>query len=150
MRDAGNVKEIWRSVHSSIVRTAIVKARGAGENSRTMANKDVVLVILAAGKGTRLKSSLAKVLHPAGGRSLVELRLVSGRKHQIRVQLANLGCPVLGDRRYGKRSYAVDRLALHACQLRLAHPLTGQPLRLRSPGSEQRRHDQDAIFFSST
>src|SRR5215813_6061126 len=37
-----------------------------------MANKDVVIVILAAGKGTRLKSSLAKVLHPAGGRSLVE------------------------------------------------------------------------------
>ena len=44
----------------------------AGENSRTMANKDVVMVILAAGKGTRLKSALAKVLHPAGGRSLVE------------------------------------------------------------------------------
>ena len=37
-----------------------------------MPNKDVVIVILAAGKGTRLKSSLAKVLHPAGGRSLVE------------------------------------------------------------------------------
>jgi bifunctional UDP-N-acetylglucosamine pyrophosphorylase/glucosamine-1-phosphate N-acetyltransferase len=37
-----------------------------------MPNKDVVMVILAAGKGTRLKSSLAKVLHPAGGRPLVE------------------------------------------------------------------------------
>jgi bifunctional UDP-N-acetylglucosamine pyrophosphorylase / glucosamine-1-phosphate N-acetyltransferase len=37
-----------------------------------MANQDVVIVILAAGKGTRLKSSLAKVLHPAGGRSLLE------------------------------------------------------------------------------
>src|SRR5258708_6900268 len=37
-----------------------------------MPNKDVVVVILAAGKGTRLKSSLAKVLHPAGGRPLVE------------------------------------------------------------------------------
>ncbi|HEY1424735.1 MAG TPA: bifunctional UDP-N-acetylglucosamine diphosphorylase/glucosamine-1-phosphate N-acetyltransferase GlmU [Candidatus Acidoferrum sp.] len=37
-----------------------------------MPNKDVVVVILAAGKGTRLKSSLAKVLHPAGGRSLIE------------------------------------------------------------------------------
>src|SRR5262245_4597615 len=37
-----------------------------------MSNKDVVIVILAAGKGTRLKSALAKVLHPAGGRPLVE------------------------------------------------------------------------------
>jgi bifunctional UDP-N-acetylglucosamine pyrophosphorylase/glucosamine-1-phosphate N-acetyltransferase len=50
----------------------IVKVRVAGENSRTMPNKDVVMVVLAAGKGTRLKSSLAKVLHPAGGRPLVE------------------------------------------------------------------------------
>jgi len=56
---------------------SIVKAARAGENSRTMANKDVVLVILAAGKGTRLKSSLAKVLHPAGGRSLVEQVVVA-------------------------------------------------------------------------
>jgi bifunctional UDP-N-acetylglucosamine pyrophosphorylase/glucosamine-1-phosphate N-acetyltransferase len=44
----------------------------AGENGRTMPNKDLVIVILAAGKGTRLKSSLAKVLHPAGGRPLIE------------------------------------------------------------------------------
>jgi bifunctional N-acetylglucosamine-1-phosphate-uridyltransferase/glucosamine-1-phosphate-acetyltransferase GlmU-like protein len=51
---------------------SIVKAARAGENSRIMPNKDVAIVVLAAGKGTRLKSSLAKVLHPAGGRSLVE------------------------------------------------------------------------------
>jgi bifunctional UDP-N-acetylglucosamine pyrophosphorylase/glucosamine-1-phosphate N-acetyltransferase len=42
-----------------------------------MPNKDVVIVVLAAGKGTRLKSSLAKVLHPAGGRSLVEQVVVA-------------------------------------------------------------------------
>src|SRR5712675_1245765 len=51
---------------------AIVKRAGRGENTRTMPNKDVVIVILAAGKGTRLKSSLAKVLHRAGGRALIE------------------------------------------------------------------------------
>src|SRR5260370_3977571 len=50
----------------------IVKATRAGENGRTMPNKDVVIVILAAGKGTRLRSSLAKVLHRAGGRRLIE------------------------------------------------------------------------------
>src|SRR5712672_4484926 len=51
---------------------AIVKRAGRGENTRAMPNKDVVIVILAAGRGTRLKSSLAKVLHPAGGRPLIE------------------------------------------------------------------------------
>jgi bifunctional UDP-N-acetylglucosamine pyrophosphorylase / glucosamine-1-phosphate N-acetyltransferase len=64
--------EFCCSVHGSIV-----KAAGARENSRTMRNKDVVIVVLAAGKGTRLKSSLAKVLHPAGGRSLVEQVVVA-------------------------------------------------------------------------
>ena len=69
---AETVKEFWSSVHGSIV-----KAARAGENSRTMPNKDVVVVILAAGKGTRLKSALAKVLHPAGGRSLVEQVIIA-------------------------------------------------------------------------
>jgi len=55
-----------------ILPAAIVKARWSGENSRTMRNNDVVLVILAAGKGTRLKSSITKVLHRAGGRTLIE------------------------------------------------------------------------------
>jgi bifunctional UDP-N-acetylglucosamine pyrophosphorylase / glucosamine-1-phosphate N-acetyltransferase len=50
----------------------IVKDRRAGENNQAMTNKDVAVVILAAGKGTRLKSGIAKVLHRAGGRPLVE------------------------------------------------------------------------------
>jgi bifunctional UDP-N-acetylglucosamine pyrophosphorylase / glucosamine-1-phosphate N-acetyltransferase len=50
----------------------IVKDTNPGENSASMANHDLAVVILAAGKGTRLKSSLAKVLHRAGGRALVE------------------------------------------------------------------------------
>jgi bifunctional UDP-N-acetylglucosamine pyrophosphorylase/glucosamine-1-phosphate N-acetyltransferase len=50
----------------------IVKDTSTGENSVPMANHDLAVVILAAGKGTRLKSSLAKVLHRAGGRSLIE------------------------------------------------------------------------------
>ena len=55
-------------------RRRIVKQRGARDNAFVMAknNKDVAILILAAGKGTRLKSSLAKVLHAAGGRPLVE------------------------------------------------------------------------------
>ncbi len=65
-------------------------------------------------------------------RTLVEVRLETGRKHQIRVHLASVGCPVVGDRRYGPRSSFASRLALHASGLTLAHPTTGQPLRLNS------------------
>jgi bifunctional UDP-N-acetylglucosamine pyrophosphorylase / glucosamine-1-phosphate N-acetyltransferase len=78
--------EFCRSVYDSIV-----KAARAGENSRTMANNDVVIVILAAGKGTRLKSSLAKVLHPAGGRSLVEHVLRSAESLKPKRSIAVIG-----------------------------------------------------------
>ena len=72
--------------------------------------------------------------------SLLELRLLTGRTHQIRVHLAHAGHPVLGDEKYGdfarNRALAKDgvkRLFLHAHKLGLAHPLTGERLALTSP-----------------
>ncbi len=81
---------------------------------------------------SRLAISQYRILKNAGNRSLVEVRLETGRKHQIRVHLASLGCCVIGDRRYGKKSDSHHRLALHAGGLLLAHPLTGQRLSLTS------------------
>jgi RluA family pseudouridine synthase len=69
----------------------------------------------------------------------VEARPRTGRKHQIRVQLAEAGLPILGDVLYGPRSgaprasLAAPRLMLHARRLRLTHPLTGTPLAIESP-----------------
>ena len=57
----------------------------------------------------------------------------TGRKHQIRVHMAELGCPVAGDRRYGTTANPCGRLALHAAELSLAHPSTGEPLTFTSP-----------------
>lgn len=64
------------------------------------------------------------------GASLVECRLGSGRLHQIRVHLAAIGCPVLGDREYGGPDVGSmsHRLALHAFLLGLPHPETGEGL----------------------
>jgi 23S rRNA pseudouridine1911/1915/1917 synthase len=82
--------------------------------------------------GSRLAVAHYRVLKTRSDRSLVEVRLETGRKHQIRVQLASLGCPVVGDRRYGAKSDACSRLALHAGKLLLAHPLTCLPLDFNS------------------
>jgi 23S rRNA pseudouridine955/2504/2580 synthase len=72
--------------------------------------------------------------------SLLELRLLTGRTHQIRVHLAHAGHPVLGDDKYGdfelNRALArqgVKRLQLHARRLAFAHPLTRAKLTLESP-----------------
>ena len=66
-------------------------------------------------------------------RSLVELTLETGRRHQIRVQLAHVGCPVVGDQKYGAKGNPAGRLGLHACSLRFCHPVTGDELRFTSP-----------------
>jgi 23S rRNA pseudouridine1911/1915/1917 synthase len=66
-------------------------------------------------------------------RTLVELTLVTGRRHQIRVHLADAGCPIIGDKKYGAKSDPAKRLGLHACALRFPHPVTGEELRFESP-----------------
>jgi 23S rRNA pseudouridine1911/1915/1917 synthase len=67
------------------------------------------------------------------GRTLVELTLETGRRHQIRVQLAEVGCPIVGDERYGAPGDPIKRVALHACSLRFTHPVTKEKMRFVSP-----------------
>jgi 23S rRNA pseudouridine1911/1915/1917 synthase len=64
---------------------------------------------------------------------LVQASLHTGRTHQIRVHMAHLGHPIVGDTLYGGTPEAgLARQALHAFRLAFTHPLTGQPLDLRS------------------
>ena len=66
-------------------------------------------------------------------RSLVSCELVTGRTHQIRVHLAASGWPIVGDRVYGIASDVIGRQALHAWQLTLPHPATGERLQFEAP-----------------
>ncbi|WP_415786148.1 RluA family pseudouridine synthase [Deinococcus saxicola] len=74
--------------------------------------------------------------HPDGhGRTLALVRAQprTGRTHQLRVHLAHLGSPILGDAVYGRASEVISRQALHAQFLELPHPMTGETLRLHAP-----------------
>ena len=62
--------------------------------------------------------------------SLVEVHLETGRKHQIRLQFANCGHPVIGDRKYGAAQKFPDGIALHARRLVVQHPVHREPLEL--------------------
>ena len=65
--------------------------------------------------------------------SLVEFRLETGRKNQIRVHSADMGHPVCGDSKYGNGDDPLRRLCLHAYLLCFHHPVTGQPLEFETP-----------------
>jgi 23S rRNA pseudouridine1911/1915/1917 synthase len=65
--------------------------------------------------------------------TLLEVRLETGRKNQIRVQLSELGCPVVGDQRYGASDDVKRRIRLHAFRIGFTHPVTGKLLEIESP-----------------
>lgn len=75
------------------------------------------------------------------GFALVEAQLKTGRTHQIRVHLASLGHPIVGDDKYGDfalnkslaASGALERMFLHAASLRCKHPVSGEPLHIEAP-----------------
>ena len=64
--------------------------------------------------------------------TLVEVRLETGRKHQIRVHLAERGHPIVGDKNYGSGSNPIRRLALHGAHLEFKHPMKGTLLKFDS------------------
>jgi len=82
-----------------------------------------------------------RVMEQFPGFSLLEVKIKTGRTHQIRVHLSATGHPVAGDEVYGERSYKefinrfgrFDRYFLHAASLRLNHPMTGEVLEFHSP-----------------
>ena len=83
-------------------------------------------------KGGEIAITHYRVIGEYDDISLLELTLETGRKHQIRVQLAGMGYPVAGDRKYGARTDPARRLALHSCELNFRHPVSGAPMEFRS------------------
>jgi 23S rRNA pseudouridine1911/1915/1917 synthase len=78
---------------------------------------------------------------PLGDTSLLRLRLDTGRTHQIRVHLQAIGHPVCGDPEYGAPGVlGLKRQFLHATRLAFPHPLTGEPIEVRSPLPADLRH----------
>jgi 23S rRNA pseudouridine1911/1915/1917 synthase len=65
--------------------------------------------------------------------SLLEVQLETGRKHQIRLQLASRGFPILGDRKYGATRPFAQGIALHARSLIVQHPVKPEPIALIAP-----------------
>lgn len=139
-RDAHSQHRLQQLLHTpDFVRTyqAVVEGCPAAESG-----------VIDAPIGKEDAASIRRVITPSGKpsvthyqvlrrgktRSLVRLTLETGRTHQIRVHMASIGCPVVGDFLYGTEIPELPgRFALHASGLTLHHPLTGTVLTLSSP-----------------
>ncbi len=84
-------------------------------------------------EGAKLALTEYEVLSSAGGHTLILLRPLTGRTHQLRVQLAGIGCPIHGDSLYGKASEYIGRHALHSWKTVFPHPYTGESVELCAP-----------------
>lgn len=81
----------------------------------------------------KLSTTRYRTLRSSSHYSLLEVALETGRKHQIRVHLSEMGHPIIGDGRYGRKTDPAGRLGLHAFRLELSHPVSGKPLVFESP-----------------
>lgn len=72
-------------------------------------------------------------LYTDGNITLLKVRPVTGRTHQIRVHMAHIGNPLCGDTLYGNTSDLIGRQALHCCALEFTHPVTGKRMTVTAP-----------------
>lgn len=126
----GNIAEESGTIHGAI--------------GRSEKDRQKMAVVLHNGKDATTKF---RVLERYGDYTLVECRLLTGRTHQIRVHMAFIGHPVLGDPKYGPKKcpFAIDGQALHSKSLTFEHPITKQEMTFEAPVPEDMQHIIDSL-----
>lgn len=124
-----------RTIHKTyraVARGAIKEPTGVVEAPIGRSPKDrKKMAIVPDGRYARTEY---RVLEPLRGATLVDVNLITGRTHQIRVHFASIGHPLLGDPLYGgKNQPSVCRLMLHARRIEFTHPATGRTMVFEAP-----------------
>jgi 23S rRNA-/tRNA-specific pseudouridylate synthase/SAM-dependent methyltransferase len=106
---------------------------GRGRGGRTWSDEPSRTTLPDDPNSPKLAVTHWRVLSAGHGRSLVQLRLETGRKNQIRVHMSEAKHPIVGDQRFGAQTDPIGRVALHATELGFTHPGTHQAMRFHSP-----------------
>ncbi|MCE1229577.1 MAG: RluA family pseudouridine synthase [Firmicutes bacterium] len=103
---------------------------------RLVERKDLKMAVVQPKKDDKSAKAAVthyRVLERLPGHTVVEVKLETGRRNQIRVQFADRGFPLLGDQVYGQASELIDRQALHAEVLGFRHPVTDEQITITAP-----------------
>jgi 23S rRNA pseudouridine1911/1915/1917 synthase len=135
VRDALQVN--WKGIVHERVYVAVVEGAVKGDEgtieSRILENRAHNVYSDPVGAEGKDAVTHYRVLNRTGGYSLIEIRLDTGRKNQIRVHMKDVGHCVIGDSKYGASKNPIKRLGLHAFKLGFTHPVTGVEISLTSP-----------------
>ncbi|WNJ21019.1 RluA family pseudouridine synthase [Pontibacter sp. G13] len=125
------VQKIYHIVTEGVPKPA---AGTLSHHIRKLPNKNIVRAHPKPVDGAKPAKLEYRVLSVNQGKALVEIRLITGRRHQIRAQMATKGTPVLGDVKYGASGFLPDQdIALLAREVSLVHPTQKEPLTVTAP-----------------
>ncbi len=126
----------WKNYIKERTYTAVVEGEmnKMSGSIRSYLSENAALVMVSGQNPAIGKFALThyRVIKTAKDYSMLEVKLETGRKNQIRVHMQDIGHPVAGDRKYGAKTNPVGRLCLHATILAFIHPVTNEILRFES------------------
>ncbi len=102
-------------------------------------------IVERAAPGAQLAELRLQIVANDHSKTLVRIQLITGRKHQIRLQMAEMGHPIVGDRKYGASTQFAPGIALHSARLALDHPTRGERMMFHSSASAHWRQLSPAI-----
>lgn len=129
------LQEEWqgfKKIYYAVVQGILQEKEGMISSYLTENRAQIMYSVKDPTKGKRAITGY-KVLQESKKYSLLEIELFTGRKNQIRVHMADKGCPVLGDPKYGIKDKSIRRLALHAASMTLIHPHTKEEMTFTAP-----------------
>jgi 23S rRNA pseudouridine1911/1915/1917 synthase len=126
------LRQNWKNVRKKYLAVVEGAPSSASGTLKDRLSETSALKVHRVEHGGSLAITHYRLIDRRANRSLLELTLETGRKNQIRVQLAAVGCPIVGDRKYGAKTDPARRLALHAYELSFLHPITGLEMDFRS------------------
>ncbi len=128
-------KDLVKKTYWAIVKNEPPNPQGHLENFLVKDEvKNKSFVCSPEKKGAKEAILQYRILKKSDNFFLLEVELLTGRHHQIRVQLAQIGCPIKGDLKYGfPRSNPDGGISLHARSIELIHPVQKTPLRIVAP-----------------